>query len=703
MQGMQVHVARNIWRTIACFVAVGICLDASAQTALVDEVHTVATAQTGVPVEQDFQVSAAGTYVITLTDLGAQATTSPLPLASLKMALTADDALVGTPIIVEGTGAPTPATGIGTITFTTPASATYPLSYRIHVIGAPATGYASGPISIQVASQGAGTALETWNDAISLPTQALPSTEALLEETYTVSTAGAYTVALADLALPQTLGTVTMILIETGTSTAYVLPNASQQTLTLAAGTYQIYALGQVSSSATGGLFGVTITAPNGVSGSTGWAEPVGTTVALGNAVLSAGSYTFSANDLKFPAALAQLGAVVVNSGAPVPLTVGGASATTLGTGQIGSFAVTGGGTYQVYVAAAPASAAPGAGSYSAQIASQGGAVVFSGAQTALASTSTVVAFPLNATVATAGSYTATLTDFATPSALTVADFAVVQNGALVGTPLNVPGGINVNLTAAPVTLLAILQGGSGGSVVDLNLTSTSGSILIDQTEGAGVVMAATQVSITTPGTYQITLSDLQWPAPFGTLAGIVTQGGTLVGQIYGGGTLNAIKATAGNYFVNVLATPSSGTTNPDDAGTYVLNVSQAPPAPTVSLTADAASVTSGGTVNLIWTTTNATSCVASGGGWTGTFTGAQAASDSATSPAITSATTFTLTCTGTGGTQTGSVSVSIVTSSASHGGGGALNTWTLLFLALVVTGRLMPNAMAKPRRDADG
>jgi hypothetical protein len=697
---MHLRVARMICRMVLGSLAAVVCMQASAQTVLLDDVHTVATVQTGVPIEHDFQVSQAGTYLITLIDLGAQAPTTPLPLASLKMAVTANDALVGTPLVVQGTGAPTPAPGMGTFTLVAPASATYPATYRIHVIGASASGKPPGPISVQVIGQGSTTVLDSWNDVIAPPPQQLPSTEALLQDTYTVTTAGSYAVTLTDLALPHTLATATMILIQTGSSNAYILPNPSTQTLMLAAGTYQIYALGAVGSGATGGLFSVTITPPSGVSGSYGRSQPVGTTAALGNPTLAAGAYALTASDLAFPTALAQLATMLVNSGVPVSLTIGGgAPVTTLAAGQSGAFTVSTGGTYQVYAAAAPATAAPGAGSYVAQISAQGGsgAPAFSAAQVATTPVGSALGYEVTDTIATAGSYTAGLTDFQVPAALVVADLAVVQNGALVGTPLTVPGTSNVSLAAGPVTLLVIAQGGTSGSTFDLSLADAKQDLVIDQPEAAGVTFAATKVSITTTGTYDITLNDLLWPAPFGTLAGIVTQGGTLVGQIFGGGTLNAIKANAGNYYVNILAAPTTGTTNPDDAGTYVVNVSQAPAAPTVMLTADATSVTSGGTVHLLWTTTGATSCVASGGGWTGTFTGSQATSSTVTSPAIVAATTFTLTCTGPGGTQAGTVSVSIKASgSGGGGGGGALSILGLLALAACVV--LRGSTPARPQ-----
>ena len=69
---------------------------AQAQTTVLNEVHTLAEPQTGVPIEHTFDISTAGTYTVTLTDLGATLTPSA-PLASVKLAVTGGDAIVGTP------------------------------------------------------------------------------------------------------------------------------------------------------------------------------------------------------------------------------------------------------------------------------------------------------------------------------------------------------------------------------------------------------------------------------------------------------------------------------------------------------------------------------------------------------------------------------------------------------------------------------
>ena len=78
-------------------------------------------------------------------------------------------------------------------------------------------------------------------------------------------------------------------------------------------------------------------------------------------------------------------------------------------------------------------------------------------------------------------------------------------------------------------------------------------------------------------------------------------------------------------------------------------------PAPTVSLTSSAASIAYNGNVTLNWTSTNATSCTATGG-WTGT----QASSGSVTQTGLTGPTTYNLSCTGTGGTASQSASVAV-------------------------------------------
>src|SRR5579885_3447267 len=72
-----------------------VCLASHAQTStpLYSTVHTVAASTTAVPVEETFNISAAGTYQITLTDIGAQLTPAA-PLAAVKLAVSSGSTLV---------------------------------------------------------------------------------------------------------------------------------------------------------------------------------------------------------------------------------------------------------------------------------------------------------------------------------------------------------------------------------------------------------------------------------------------------------------------------------------------------------------------------------------------------------------------------------------------------------------------------------
>lgn len=84
------------------------------------------------------------------------------------------------------------------------------------------------------------------------------------------------------------------------------------------------------------------------------------------------------------------------------------------------------------------------------------------------------------------------------------------------------------------------------------------------------------------------------------------------------------------------------------------------PSNPVLNLTAAPPLVTSGSSATLIWTSSNATSCTASGG-----WSGSRATSGSASTGAITSSTTFTLTCSGASGTTAAAETVHVTLTTA--------------------------------------
>jgi hypothetical protein len=78
-------------------------------------------------------------------------------------------------------------------------------------------------------------------------------------------------------------------------------------------------------------------------------------------------------------------------------------------------------------------------------------------------------------------------------------------------------------------------------------------------------------------------------------------------------------------------------------------------PAPTVTLTANPTSIASGATSNLTWSSTNATSCTASGA-----WSGSKATSGTAATAALTANASYSLSCSGSGGSASASANVTV-------------------------------------------
>ncbi len=118
-------------------------------------------------------------------------------------------------------------------------------------------------------------------------------------------------------------------------------------------------------------------------------------------------------------------------------------------------------------------------------------------------------------------------------------------------------------------------------------------------------------------------------------------------------GTLHVTPSATTTYLL--LCTGQNGT----DSESVTVNVVLTPPEPVVTLVAAPTSVTPGAgtaTTTLTWTSTNATSCTASGGAWTGSkvLNGTEIITPSAT-------TTYTLNCSGPGGSDAASTTVTFV------------------------------------------
>jgi hypothetical protein len=292
-----------------------------------------------------------------------------------------------------------------------------------------------------------------------------------------------------------------------------------------------------------------------------------------------------------------------------------------------------------------------------------------------------------------AGSYQATANDFEFPAALQGLQFAVAQSGTILA-KASAAGTVNFTAAAGPAVLLVDATtptNGNGMFDVNVETTGTAPQIVFDQTQGVSTsgVFTTQTINLGTSGNFDVTLTDLQFPAQFANLALVVSNNGAVLGKIYGGGTFT-IPATPGAYQMNFVALPGG---TPAQYGMYGVQIVNS--APTVTLTAAPTTVVTGAATTLSWTTTNATACTGSGG----TFIGSQAIGSGSVSVVVSATTMYTLTCTGAGGSGAQSVTVT-ATPPASHssGGGGEFNFAMLGLLGLLVGGRLRSMALHGPR-----
>ena len=707
-------------RRVRCFLpliaGLAACGGALAQTALVTTTHTVVAADEPQAVEQTFTIPTAGTYSVTLTDLGAELSPSA-PLASVAMAVTQGTALAGTPTSV---------TAPGTAIKISPTAAT---TYTVHVVGLPNTTVAgSGPFEVDVTDSSGNIVTDSsgnklsWIDTLS-PPATQPSGVGILSGTFTVSTSEVYTVSMADLynstanlQFAAPLENPGLIVVDATTGTVVAMLSAFGSTQTLQAlspgDTYRIVAYAQ-QSAAPGGLFGVSV----GTAGSQvyGGVQPVGSVTLLQTSVsgtektsfsLAATGATLTLNNLAFPSVtLASAGAALVDASAQQVV----AAVTT--TGSVNYSAPSTSDAYQVYAYATPDTTVQ-EGAYTVTV-QQGTAFPFSTAQAVISSSnsSTTSEFNLDIDIPSSGTYALTLTDFGYPDPLSAAALGVIQNGQLVNA-ISSASNFTATLSQGPATILAFGSEGApqGQSTVGPGLMgidlgpSAGGTPVLDVTEGVGAGFSSSSFTTTSAEEVGGTVADLGFPAALQSLNVAVTSGTTLIGDISApesNGSIPQFMTTANTtYDVTVLAQPaasSSTTSQTEEAGTYAMGMY---PSPVVTLSASSSTITSGGTVSLSWTATNATSCTASASptnsGWTGSES---PGGGPVTTAALTATTDFSLSCTGGGGTGSASVTVTVsAASSGGHGGGGSLDPELLLALAAILALRASASRSAAAR-----
>jgi len=165
-----------------------------------------------------------------------------------------------------------------------------------------------------------------------------------------------------------------------------------------------------------------------------------------------------------------------------------------------------------------------------------------------------------------------------------------------------------------------------------------------DQCSGSPTVAISVDKAAVLPATAVSTAGYAQYTADYGLAAGTHT--------------INITVSNAGTVTKGKSKHSCTQTLYLDAVTFYGTGVAAAP---TVSLSANSTMVAAGTAPSLNWTSSNASSCAASGG-----WSGSKATAGSETQPAITAATTYKLACTGSGGTTSVSTTINVTSANIS-------------------------------------
>ncbi len=275
---------------------------------------------------------------------------------------------------------------------------------------------------------------------------------------------------------------------------------------------------------------------------------------------------------------------------------------------------------------------------------------------------------PLSTTVTvTSGPPPAAITSFTvTPSAIQIGQSISIAWTTTNATTCTGSGGTVGDLWALPLkatsstgtTITPLLA--NGPVTYTLTCTGTGGTsapssaTVTVSTGAAPATISGLTANPTTITTGQTT--SLSWTSA--NAATCLATGGALLDGWAGvqptsstGVTVGPILV-AGSYTYTLTCTGTGGISQPSSV--VVTVVAPTPAATVTSLSATPSTITAGQSTVLSWTTTNATSCVASGGSGSDGWSGAQSTANVALTvgPITPSGTyTYTLTCTGPGGT----------------------------------------------------
>lgn len=586
-----------------------------------------------------FQIAQPGRYELQLSDVGL-----PAPLNSLQAAITRGDERIAVLAVP------------GSVQFDAVVG-----QYELQVAGVASDAAGFGSFAARVVAVPSGAVELDYSDAVTTPRPEPPAGQTIGQAQVVIADAATYRLSIADLAFPEDLTSVDLLLTRGGVQVARLSKATPTADFAATPGTYDLLIVAQAGAISSAGLFGVRMA--NLATGTRVYdtSLPVGR---LGPPVTvnlpATASYGLTVTDLQFPVALDSAAAAVARGSEFL------GKQTSSGTVAFSAPA----GNVEIFALPTPAAQSE-VGAMSVELA-QGSNRVTSlvvplSPPTSSSGTSVHEA---HLTLPAAGSYRATLTDFDFPASFEDLQLAVYQGAQELGRRSGV-GTLDVQADGGAATMLvAATPGAAASGLFGTQVAAPAGTVVFETTQAAGAIFERRQIDIVTAGSYDVRVSDLQFPVAFQELAAAVTRGTQRVGFVYGGGTFS-FDATPGTYFLNFITRVNPAA----QFGTYGLAIETTPPPPTVTLTAVPTDVTSGGSSTLTWTSTGATSCVASG-----QWSGSRAVSGSQSVGPLAVESTFTLTCSGAGGSTTRSATVAL---RAQKSGGGTFDRGAVLLLLL--------------------
>jgi hypothetical protein len=615
----------------------------SAAVTLVDDATLVAGSST--PVSREFAIEEAGRFELRLADAR-----FPAALAGLQAVITTGNRNV---VVIRGPG---------TVEFDAS-----PGVHELQVAGIASAAAGVGSFAAQIVSAGSGAVVLDVADSIETPGVPPPQGQSTLQTRVEIVEAGRYRIALTDLAFPESLASVELLLTRGGEQVARLAADGPAAEFTATAGPYDLLAVARAGAATAGGLYSIEVVSTAGGTPIYRNTHPVGQLGPAEEVELPASAgYVLAIDDLGFPVPLGSLAAAVVRGVEVVAVARSAGGVAFNATSGVASL-------YALPVRATQTAA----GAMAIEI-TQGSLPVLSTVEVASSPVTSSGASMLRAEVLwpADGMYRATLTDFAFPSALGDLQLGLFQSGRELGRRSG-QGALDVTGRAGSAFLLVAARPGSavGSGLYGVQMAPvTTGAVFYESTQAVGAVLDQRVVGVPSAGTYDVTVSDLEFPARFQELGVALTRGTQRVGFAFAGGEF-AFDGEPGDYFLNVIARVDGEA----QFGTYGILMATRPPEPTLTLSATPGAVRSGESARLTWSSTGATNCVASG-----QWTGNRATSGSESVGPLAAASTYTLNCTGPGGTVSKSATIAI---RSSDGGGGSVDQFLSLLLLSLIAG----------------